>query len=275
MEHTRSRRELTVQICQAFLHAIMAMVTAYGMPQSYLDDPVHSICVKDHHSIQPEPWGVRVAYFLSATYHGVLYFWDPMSTTTLRAHHIATVMLGTVLMVYGELGWVMLVMMANYLFDSVEFVQHRLKELHPNRVVIASMIKIHHMVTIMLLGVSWIYSFTAFGMIILFIHDVTDVPMFVVRILRRPGVALSTRVSLLAVAVVMTWMYFRVYWMGFYIVDGYTRRHQCPLNLVTPVWTALGGMVVLWCFNVYWTALVVYKVVREGLMGDKSSLHHE
>lgn len=280
MHDNRKNYELTVQICQSMFHTLMAVIIAYGIPQFYLDQPVDSVWMKYTQSAVPEPWGVRIPYFLSATYHGVLYFWDPLSTTTMKAHHIATILLGTVLMVYGELGWGLAVMMLNYLFDSADFVQHRLKNLHPNRIVIASMIKIHHMVTILLLAVSWIYNFTSFGMIILFIHDVTDVPMFVIRILRRQGVSSSSiRQILVGVGVATSWIYFRVYWLGFYIVHAYTFSIQHyddvkKFKLTNAFWMSIGGMSVLWCFNVYWTFLVIYKFVREILLG-KTPVYNE
>jgi len=272
----RSRRELGVQSMQAVFHCLMAVLVAYGIPRAYLANPVEAV-VDSYLHLQPEPWGVRVPYILSITYHGILYFWDPMSTTTLKARHVFTIMMGTALFFCEQLGWGLLVMLTNYFFDSVEFVQHRLNKLHPHRTVIASMTKIHHMVTIMLLGVSWIFGLAPFGMVVLFIHDATDVPMFVIRIVRRKGAGTGIQ-ALVVLGVISTWVYYRVWCLMMVIYQTVMLMSQ-PVIKEHGLQVSLGsctfGLSILWIFNVYWTSLVIYKTIREGLLGSNMEVHHE
>lgn len=274
----RTKRELGIQSLQTIFHCFMAVLVAYSMPVEYLTNTSEVVMDSFLHP-HPEPWGVRLAYLLSTTYHGVLYFWDPMSTTTLKARHVATIMLGTSLLFYEQLGWGLLIMLTNYFFDSIDFVEHRLKKVHKNRLVIASMTKVHHMVTIMLLGVSWIFGFAAFGMVVLFIHDVTDVPMFVIRIVRRRNAPTSVQTPL-AVSVIFTWVYYRVWCLlqvilqAILILDKRWKEvNQHGLTLCA--YSCIGGLSILWMFNSYWTYLVISKSIRELIFGKKTEVYHE
>jgi hypothetical protein len=82
------------------------------------------------------------------------------------------------------------------------------------------MMKVHHMATILLLAVSWSHNFHFYGCFVLFIHDVSDVPMFAVRLLRDSAAPHAKAKQLFVVPVLLfTWIYYRVGWLGVLIVQ--------------------------------------------------------
>ena len=50
---------------------------------------------------------------------------------------------------------------------------------------------IHHAVTLALIAASWYYNYESYGAVIMFINDITDVPMFALRIARKEGRSLA------------------------------------------------------------------------------------
>jgi len=280
----RTQKEVMFQTLQTLFHVMISSLVAYGTPSKYWDHYTDQFFKPAQGNT---PWGVILPYTLSTSYHCILYFWDPISNTPLRARHIITVMFGTILLSYGHLGWGLQVMFCNYIFDMRDFIKHRIKAVDDSRVIVMMMMKIHHMVTLALLGISWIYGFTAYGLLVLFIHDVTDVPMFVVRILRRKHAPQSVVVPV-AVGVIAIWLYYRVFCFGLIIYNGFDifwymfrNAHENPeFALVVETHMTggiccLSGLTLLWAFNVYWTFLVIYKALREILFGKEMSIRNE
>jgi TLC domain len=254
-----TRREIHVQTLQTFYHVFAACLIAYGNPTEYWTD-----YAKQAYSpiFESEPWGVNMCYILSTSYHCVLYFWDPLSNTQFKSRHLVTVMLATVLFSYGQMLYGMCILFCNYIFDMLDFFSQKLDK---SRMLVMVMTKIHHMVTLALLGASYIYGYTAYGMLVSFIHDVTDVPMFVVRILRKKHPTSDMQVPV-AIGIAVSWLYYRVYYFGCMILDASSQTATYPEELYRQVFI-LSGLTILWMFNVYWTFLVIYKGIREYVFG--------
>lgn len=279
----RTQKEIRVQTLQTLFHFTMAVIVAYGAPTEYLQNPVQTqINMFTDKNYQEnnwtETWGVRIPYLLSTTYHCILYFWDPVTNTPLKVHHMASIFIGTVLLIYNHISEAFLVMTAVYILDLWNFfVLYKNNNQQNGQLLISSMIKIHHMVTLMLLGVSWVKNLTPFGMWILFIHDVTDVPMFIVRMLRKKN-ANFLRVVIVAVSVLITWAYYRVWCMFFLILEAIDILLHNPAVNMDDIYfyvSCVSGLSILFSFNVYWTLLVFSKAIKELIMGGKTSTNNE
>jgi hypothetical protein len=283
---SRTQKEINVQYFQTVFHFMMASMIACTVPTEYLQEPNQSqnnILTFAHNNDGQwvESWGVRIAYLLSTTYHCVLYFWDPVTNTNLKAHHMASVFIGTVLLIYNNIGWAFLLMLTVYSIDLWNFAlvyrQKYENDRHRERLLVMSMTKIHHMVTLMLLGVSWIQNLTAIGIWILFVHDLTDVPMFIIRILRKKN-AIIYRQGFVAISVMIMWFYYRVWCMFSIIVEACENAwQQNPSTLpenVNLYYSCIAGLVILFSFNFYWTFLVWSKVINE-LFGVKTTQEDE
>jgi hypothetical protein len=273
-------KEIRVQIWQTLFHFCMASIICFGSPAQYLQNPIEAqmaIFDQGEHEFH-ESWGVCIPYLLSTTYHCLLYFWDPVTNTPLKIHHVASLFLGPILLIYNQIGAAFTLMVLVYFFDFFSFYtkSHRICQ-EKGPFLVASMIKIHHMVTLMLLGVSWVKNLTPFGIWMLFVHDVTDVPMFIVRILRKQQVNF-TRVIIVAASVLLSWSYYRVWCLFFLIMQSIYYLIYNPHLHTEHVYFyiyCIFGLMVLFSFNVYWTVLVASKCVKEFFMGNKTSTDNE
>lgn len=279
------QKEILFQYFQAFYHFVISCTIAHGIPYEYLHNYTDQLFIQ-RVAEETLPWGVILPYTMSTAYHCILYFYDPLSDQKVQTHHVVTVLFGTALFMYGYLGYGFLVLFINYVIDMSSFIRHRLKNVDESRVVVMMMTKIHHMVTLSLLGLSYIYNFTAIGMIVMYIHDVADVPMFVLRVIRKKQSKQSVAMVLVGAGVIFIWMYYRVYCFGKILYDtadelnlawSFPSRHADLFvqSRLVPVACCVFGMTILWLFNVYWTSLVIFKAIREKICGYKMENKNE
>ena len=154
-------------------------------------------------------------------------------------------------------------LLATYLIDTCFFVTS-FQRTQRSSACLRSMMKVHHMATILLLAVSWSHNFQFYGCFVLFIHDVSDVPMFAVRLLRDSAAPHAKAKQLFVVPVLLfTWIYYRVGWLGALICQTAVMTANGAPDDPSWLYKALCGvfLFVLWTFNVYWTSLVVKKVL--------------
>ena len=173
--------------------------------------------------------------------------------------------IGPLLLVFDHLSYLSFMMITIYIVDLTETVlQYKYASQFDKRLILLCLIKFHHMITLMLIGFSWVYNYAILGIFILFIHDVTDVPMFVIRILRKKN-APEFKQYLVAGIVIALWSYYRVVYLLHVIIN---IRHSLFVEHVDIVPNPLSGYVcfyglcALWSLNVYWTALVVAKAIK-------------
>jgi len=264
-----TRKEINVQYFQAVFHFLTASIITFGVPSHYLQNTIPTTLDMLSSNKSPESLFVHLTYLLSTTYHCVLYFWDPMTNTSPKPHHLISIFIGTILLIYNNIALTFLLMLIVYLIDFKQFVKIAIQ--NKKRLLVMSMIKIHHMVTLMLLGLSWTQNFTACGIWILFVHDLTDVPMFMIRILRRKNLPF-TKQFFVAVVVMWMWLYYRVWCLFFFILEVLRWYGQVERPFVAEA--CIGGLIILFSFNCYWTFLVWSKFLTE-IKGQKTSSEDE
>lgn len=254
-----------VKFYQAVWHLFMATLVWQITPLSYFWVP-EQVFEIDH-----VPTSVTWVYTLNVLYHGVLYFWDPVSNTRIRPYHLATAMLCPIFLLYGALGWTLTLVAFNFLADLYFFLTQTFGEEHT--LVVQTMTKFHHVITLLLLGLSYTYHVWTWGLIVMYFHDVTDVSMFAIRLLRKSRHYSRPRELVVFFNVVVWWSYYRVYWFGWHV----WRTLFDERTYVGPfIWKmCILGMTVLWTFNMYWTSLVIYKGIREIWYAKARDVHNE
>ncbi len=258
-------RELGIQTMQCCFHMVMSLTILLGCPSSFLSDTIHSQFSSEARTeLMP-----HVVYLMSAIYNTVLYFKDPLTNHPFLIHHIIYLMLSPILLVYNRIGYLLCFTFVIYFMDLTDSLwQYRYANQLDHRRILAGMIKVHHCVTLLLIGISWITNFIVVGICVMFIHDVTDVPMFVLRILRKSSTSMDLRMWFTALVVIVTWIYFRVYLLLTIILEG------TPMATHDNARMCLIGLMLLWTMNLYWTSLVVYKSIKE-FVGIKTTNEDE
>lgn len=261
----QNRREVLVQTAQATFHMVMSILILCASPTEYIQSPVFA--TKDLLYGVEKPLsslGVNIIYGVAAAYNTVLYFWDPLSNRPIRFYHIIAVLVAPLLLVYDHLSQLSMFMLSIYFVDLTEtLLQYKYAPNHfDKRRLLLGLIKFHHMITLLLIGFSWVHNYTPLGIFILFIHDVTDVPMFVIRILRRKN-ASAAKNNGVAVIVIGSWLYYRVFSMFWILSDIYIVGTTHIVPDVLSGCACFLGLCALWTLNVYWTGLVVFKAFQE------------
>ena len=251
-------RELQIQLVQMSFHFSMTMIILIACPSQYILEPTKVMLTQIQSGSFQQPRGVMFTYFVAFVYNTFLYFWDPVVNTPIRMYHIIFGLCIPFLFLIDEMETMLTLMVASFLID-VFHIRYTDFSSSGHSHVLTGMLKLHHVVTLLLLGVSWVFKYMPLGISILFIHDLTDVPMFWVRILRKQKAA-EIYTILSALTVIVSWFYFRVYFLLTIILeclDG-MKYSQDSLSAIT----CISGLTVLWVFNVYWTLLVSIKSFR-------------
>jgi hypothetical protein len=157
----------------------------------------------------------------------------------------------------------------------VDFYTFYTQGIQRGKLLVKSMIKIHHMVTLLLLALSWTQNLRVIGIFILFIHDLTDVPMFILRILRRKNAQFYKQVFS-AIMVLWMWSYYRVWKMSQFTwgVIVYTIENPIISKQYPFYKSCIIGLIILSVFNIYWTGLV-YKKFTFEIVGVKTDQEDE
>ena len=128
---------------------------------------------------------------------------------------------------------------------------------------------IHHFLTVILLTFSWWTNHLMHGLFVLYIHDVSDIPMFTIRLLRafdgsnrkneNSGGALANAQIFMFPSLVVVWFYLRIYYFAKFIhglyYDFYGSRGYMYVTDHTMVYALCG----LWCLNLYWLFFMLHK----------------
>jgi len=272
-----NRKEILVQTSQALFHFVMSAVIMFGAPTEYLQDPIGQTVDRLQKGQMTNLFTVNVIYLIVSVYNTVLYFWDPLSNRPIRLYHMMALLIGPLLLVYDHLTYLSFMMLAIYLMDLTEtLLQYKYAAHFDKRRMLLGLIKFHHMITLMLIGFSWVYNYVTIGIFILFIHDVTDVPMFVIRILRKKN-APESKQFLVAGFVIVLWSYYRVISMLYILIDIYNVAFVKYVDIIpdrVSAYCCFYGLVALWTLNVYWTSLVIVKAGKL-LMGYQSEKDDE
>ncbi len=259
-----TQAELKVQAFQALYHLATAFLIVGTTDPDVLQSPLAYVGQMKE--------GVHPAYLVGMAYHGTLYFRDPVTATPVRWYHMLATLVAPALLAYGQLAWLVGTLVVCWLLDVASLCWRGKRD----RMVVAAMTKVHHLVTVLILSVSWLCDFTSIGLFVMFIHDVSDVPMFMVRMVRKMGAG-KVRQAFAAAVTVALWAYYRVYLFGLLVVaiGMQVAGNELPAGVGWQYGFCGAGLLVLFSFNVYWTALVVFKCVRELCCGYDMSIKNE
>jgi len=205
-------------------------------------------------------------YAMHTFYHVFLFLQDPITNpkhTGLRVSALAFIIL--LLMVSPACHMICLTMF--FLLDFLEFVT---RERFESR---AMWLRLHHIVTLLLIVASWLYGLELYGCMIMILTDTTDVPMFAIRLVRKFDFSSSRKGQVteivLAILLLFTWLYCRLYLGGLLPVQGLMEVE----NSITR--TCFYGLLILWVINFYWYVLLLKKMVDELYFKKMKHLHGE
>lgn len=267
------RHEARVQTIQCLYHLSMAFFMGYTMfDKLYSSTVENDIEVMEGYEVYPP--SVLWIYSISFIYNMTLYFWDPVVSSRIKPRHLMIIITGTLLGLFSYYNSFVALLFFTYILDIYDLVHLNMNIPDNNRLVVSTMTKIHHMVTLFLLMLSWTSQLCYCGIFVLFIHDVTDVPMFVIRIIRKQQKNMLTQI-LTVVILIISWVYYRI----FHFVDFLVMLHDIitqyeavnPLNDITGnARICLYFLTILLLFNIYWTYLVSYKAIIQLKYGYTS-----
>lgn len=261
-ENRYGRKEFRVQLLQTFYHLFSAILVYGVCPIDSLHNPLASDTERILYGNETHDFGINLVYFSAAMYNTLLYFWDPLTNRKVLAHHIVCLLAIPALLFNNQILYAILCMCVMYLIDlSTTLIQYKYAPHFDKRRFFVALIKIHHMVTLLLIGISWMKNFVNVGVCVLFIHDVSDVSMFALRIIHKNKSGLS-QIVVSACCVLITWGYYRIFMMGTIIHDAIVAMGTTPSEFVVHGWICISSLFVLFMLNVYWTCLVIFKIFR-------------
>jgi hypothetical protein len=125
---------------------------------------------------------------------------------------------------------------------------------------------LHHFLTIGLISLSYLTNYSTFGMVILFLHDLSDVPGMVTKVFSET-IYTKTAVTAFLICIVM-WFYLRLLYFPYVIYVLLTTKPVTPFNMSETFAFFLSLLVVLhyYWFNMFMKILLFYK--RKGDADD-------
>lgn len=117
----------------------------------------------------------------------------------------------------------------------------------------------HHIVHLFLLSCSWMMHYTPVGAMVMFIHDLPDVLMFLMRHYERSK---SAKKFVLYVPTVAAWIYYRIYVFHHLIHSIYGIT-----PLTRGILVCLLALRALWAVNCFW----LFQLIRRGYRAFKPS----
>jgi len=145
---------------------------------------------------------------------------------------------------------------------------------------------LHHVVTSLLIGFSYTFRYTNVGVLVLFLHDVTDISLEMTKLMvyyKTKGGKWETVCDTLStlgfLSFGFTWFVFRLYWFPLKALyaSGYTSYILNPETLI--LYHLFNGLLwTLLCMNIYWFSIIVvtaYKVVTGQMKEVKDSREYD
>ena len=133
---------------------------------------------------------------------------------------------------------------------------------------------VHHIATIILISVSYIYGFHRIGILILFAHNVNDIFLETAKLCNYMGFNLLANINF--VLLILSWIISRLYFLPFHILhttyfDIYDLLTK-ESNYSFQYYTGNICLTMLCIMHVYWFFLIcriAYKAVKEGKTEDE------
>jgi hypothetical protein len=254
---------------RASCHFLLALLAGLVMPDDYTTyfDTLYLS------PIQTIPMGIKILYSCSFTYHLACYFFEAQKCKTDWKVCLLIVFIVGSCWIERFIAPSLLCFICIVMDTFQGNIRSKLDIMH-----------IHHILTIALILGSWSYHLTTIGSLIMFINDVTDVPMFLVRKLRasenshRSMVvnahscenSESVKQIVLALIVFVMWVLYRVMFMAIIFVRMciyyHSNVHNTELNMSFGMNMSCIGllvsMFVLLSFNGFWVYLLSCKLLK-------------
>ena len=158
-----------IQFVQAVSHMALATVAAVTIPDRYWFGFMEEDLALTTH----QPIGVQVLYLSALCYHLYMYFQDPVCGTKIRPHHLVTISTVTVLAFCHYFHVSVAIIIINYMLDIWNFIFTQFKTIDNAKIASVCITKIHHVLTVLLIAISWVYGRATIGCIVMFVNDVT------------------------------------------------------------------------------------------------------
>jgi hypothetical protein len=132
---------------------------------------------------------------------------------------------------------------------------------------------IHHIATITLLGISYVYGFHRIGILVLYAHNINDIFLEAAKICNYIGLTYLANINF--VFLIVSWIASRLYFFPFHVVhSAYYDTYELLLKnqaYFFQYYIANGCLLMLCVMHVYWFFLIcriAYKAVTEGKTED-------
>lgn len=128
---------------------------------------------------------------------------------------------------------------------------------------------VHHAATLSLVFYSMIYNRTNVGILIMFLHDVSDIPVYICKTFSDTNFTKTTIASFLLL--VSGWIYFRIYALGIIIYELLSNSEGFHFNMTCV-------LIILYALHYYWLILMfrmAYNLVFNKKIEDTQERHIE
>lgn len=132
----------------------------------------------------------------------------------------------------------------------------------------------HHLVTGTLLSVSFAYKYVWVGIFVMYVHSISDIPMYLLRYVRRQTTDKKWQIPLVGWTLV-SWLYYRLWFMGSLVYYCFLFVHILSEEQYVAAYTCIGSLIALFLLNLFWWLLLVYKCVQELYYRQGQTSHEE
>lgn len=126
---------------------------------------------------------------------------------------------------------------------------------------------IHHVATLSLVLYSMLYNRTNVGVLIMFLHDISDIPVYLCKAFSDTKFEITTIVSF--VLLILGWIYFRIYALGMIIYELLLNSEGFHFGMTCV-------LIVLYALHYYWLFLmfkIAYNMIFNKKMEDIQEQH--
>jgi hypothetical protein len=149
---------------------------------------------------------------------------------------------------------------------TLQFVHHVQEMIFEPTAELGIDIWIHHAATVLLIVLSWYGEFRLGGAFVMYIHDVSDILIYLVRIVRTLDKSTYTKTAINPFAqhlqtalmpfLLVGWFYYRIHLFAYFIRDVYYNIIPMIDNVHM---TQLSLLVALWCLHCFWFVMILKK----------------
>ena len=132
---------------------------------------------------------------------------------------------------------------------------------------------IHHITTITLIGISYVYGFHRIGILVLYAHNINDIFLEAAKLCKYIGFEHLTNINF--IFLILSWIGSRLYFFPFHVVhSSYYDAYELFIknkDHILQYYIAIGCLMMLCVMHVYWFFLIcriAYKAIKDGETKD-------